>query len=509
MKQISARKIFSCLLVAGALDGGLVSLHIPATIAQAKDETKKVTLDEMWKDDSIADDLGAKKKPEKKESPKTVDTDTNFKLEVPDGSQSSLDNEIPAETTETAEENPNQDSDSKSEDEKTAESEPVERKIKPLCNRAAFKKSTLVKSGGWPGVGPFKESEQNTLIDEQNNKVEMTADGELIREASLTLVNQSNKLSGLLSLQMTTDFFLEALGASGNKIAAFNADLEQKQETLSSLSSEGKLTLNAGPYEVSIAKGQSEENQDNSSGLLISVKNTEMEPLPKAKTEDTEAKETKEPVETKVEANQTSTTDSTTEDLEPSTDSDPDEKNTIVSSSDTDTDNDTENSTDRDTDSTSVLDKPIVYNAGSSKTTVIASRPPEPAKKKDLLKEQFTTLISNWQSIKRRAVKNRQKENLSRILGGKALATQSQAIKFLLDKHRYYEMTPGTMEVTSYKALTPGKKYEVVAKISERRRYIDADNLRILKDQNTNYTVSYVVEQIRGQWLITDSKVVN
>lgn len=508
MKQISARRNFSCLLIAGALAGSVSILPIPANQLQAKAADKKVTLDEMWKDDAVGADLtkSAGKKTDKKPETKTVDTDTNFKIEIPEGVSSTTKG---SEKEEVAEE-PQEKSEEKTATEKTdsnsgqASSEP--RKIKPLCSLSELKQSTLVKDGGWPGVGPFKNQQADALLDEHNNKLEMKSEGEHVKEASLKLVNHSNNLKDLLALQMTTDFFLEALGASGNKIAAFNKDLEQKQETLSNLSAEGMLTLSAGPYEVSIAKdGNSEDTTASANGLLISVKNTELVPLVEEKPE---TKDTDSSTDTRDNTDSTSTTDSTVSEKEnPSEEKDLTPK---VSSSDSG-DNTSE-------ETESVLDKPIVYNAGSSSTTKIASRPPvgstatpgttSGADKKDLLKQQFTTLISTWQSIKRRAVKNRQKENLTRILGGKALATQSQAIKFLLEKHRYYEMTPGSMEVTSYKALTPGRKYEVVAKISERRRYIDADNLRILKDQKTNYTVSYIVEQIRGQWLITDSKVV-
>ena len=485
---------------------------------------KEVNLDEMWKDDSIeksTDDSGQVKKKTEGKSPQTVDTDTDFKIVMPEGGVDTTTTSEGEETSTEAreEESPSDEKAQEKTEENATQLPPGEKKIKPLCTTEHLKGSVFVKSGGWPGVGPFKTGDGDELVDQYKNRLQYKAEGNQIQEAQLKLANRgAGSKAGvdqLLSVQMAADFFLEALGARGSKIADFNSVLEEKQEFITDQQSNpDKLTLNAGFYEVSIEKDGSGSDGE----LTISVKNTEVYDASNKGTASDELDSN--PVDSELsqkekenenENENGNDTGDDTSDLAPNPNG-VKPKTSLASSS-----------TDSDSGSGSVLDKPITYSNVTSDDDddddddqddkLLAIKPGgdiQPgSEEKDLLKRQFINLITTWQSIKRRAVKNRQKENLTRILGGKALATQSQAIKFLLDKHRYYEMTPGTMTVESYKAITPNRKYEVVAKINERRRYIDADTLSVLKDENTNYTVSYVVEQIRGQWLITDSKVVN
>lgn len=516
MKRLSGSRLILSLSLSLSV-AGTVGFHqvcpnpgnavLAAETASSKGD-KEVNLDEMWKDDSI------KKNTEK--PTKTVDTDTDFKIVMPEGgidTTSTEETEAGEEKQESAESSKSESSltEEKSE-ESPAEIPPAEKKIKPLCTTEQLKGSVFVKSGGWPGIGPFKTGEGDELVDQYKNRLQYRSEGNQVREAQLKLVNRGTGtkagVDNLLSVQMAADFFLEALGARSSKIADFNSVLEEKQEFITDQETKSdKLTLNAGTYEVSIEKDGSGSDGE----LTISVKNTAVYEVAKVP-ETTEAKGTSSdepdsnPVNNELSEGRNeskSDTGDDTSDLSPNPNG-VKPKSTSVSSSGSD----------------SVLDRPITYGANDDDddadeddNKLIAVKPggdlQQGSEEKDLLKRQFTNLINTWQLIKRRAVKNRQRENLTRILGGKALATQSQAIKFLLDKHRYYEMTPGTMTVESYKAITPDKKYEVVAKINERRRYIDADTLSVLKDENTSYTVSYVVEQIRGQWLITDSKVVN
>lgn len=479
---------------------------LAAEAASSKGD-KEVNLDEMWKDDSI-------KKKDAEKPTKTVDTDTDFKIVMPEGG---VDTTSTEETEETEAGEEKQESAKSSENESVSEEKSegspaelpqAEKKIKPLCTTEQLKGSVFVKSGGWPGIGPFKTEEGDELVDQYKNRLQFKSEGNQVREAQLKLVNKGTGtkagVDNLLSVQMAADFFLEALGARGSKIADFNSVLEEKQEFLSDQETKSdKLTLNAGTYEVSIEKDGSSSDGE----LTIRVKNTAVYEVAKTP-ETTQVKDTSNdepdsnPVNSELSENQNKNENDTgddTSDLSPNPNGVKPRSTSATSSGPS---------------SDSVLDRPITYGADDDDDNkLIAAKPggdlQQGSEEKDLLKQQFTNLINTWQLIKRRAVKNRQRENLTRILGGKALATQSQAIKFLLDKHRYYEMTPGTMTVESYKAITPDRKYEVVAKINERRRYIDADTLSVLKDENTSYTVSYVVEQIRGQWLITDSKVVN
>lgn len=453
------------------------------------------SLNEMWKDKSILD---------KSNSAKPLDTGTDFKIEMPSASahdkstateskdnvkESTEDTEKSAIESDSSAKAPSAKAEKEEEKEKTEEAK-KEQVIKYLCTLDELKESVLVKSGGWPGVGPFKASDDstNTFLDDNDNKIELKASGNKVDQAELKLANFKGEPSDLLTLQMTTDFFLEALGAKGGKIARFNSIFEEKQNDLTN-EKEAKLTLNAGKLEVSIAKTGTESNK---SDVLISVVSTELvdkeEPKVETKTIEEPSIEPDKKIdnETKTEPKKPEATDLSAKKPDPPVN---------VNSG---------------TEKGSILDKPVSYHLKNYEKK-LATKPQDlkvaESNQPDPLKQRFSKLIENWQAVKRRAVKNRQKQNLFKILGGKALSRQSQAIKWLLDNHRYYEMTPISMNLERYKELTPKKKYEVVAKISERRKFIDANKMRILKDTTTTYTVSYIVENIRGQWLIIDSKV--
>ena len=310
--------------------------------------------------------------------------------------------------------------------------------------------------------------------DKFDNKLDLIFDGENVAKAKLKLVNRSQKASDLLSLEMTADFLLEALGAKSVKIAKFNSDFEEQQNKLKE---ENKLTLNAGKLEVSIAR---EGEKNSNSDISISVKHTEkLEEKKKAPEKEAIAENKQNDNKKKVAAT----------DLKPvETEKTPETK------------------------STSLLDQPIVYKAPKPGPLLANNPKSVPINKQngsqDTLKAEFTKLLTDWQAIKKAVYKNRQNSSLLKLLGGAALTKQSKAIKWLLDNHRYYEVTPKGLSVENYKEITPKRKYEVVAKISERRQYVDANTMHILKDINSTYKASYTIEKIRGAWIIIDSKLV-
>lgn len=327
----------------------------------------------------------------------------------------------------------------------------------PLCKLTALTSSDLIKSGGWPGVGPFAQDQgdSDVLIDEAKNKLKLKLSGEDVTHAELLLVNQSSKPSQLLALQMTANFLLEAVGAQPGKIADFNNALQKNQEKLAGSEPGTQLDLQAGTYVVQIQrKGAQEATVPGNISYLIALDNQKpviasTPPAPKDTTSFS------------VYTPPTSTT-----------------------------------STPATTPATTIAIKPAT-----------TSTPLSPKPEDDLLHRQFSNLITNWQAIKRATVKNRQAASLTRILGGRALTQQNAAIERLLNTKRFYELTPIELNVQTYREMTPGTKYEVDTFIKERRQLMNADTMKVEKDTTSGYNVIYTVEKIRGAWLITDTRM--
>lgn len=124
------------------------------------------------------------------------------------------------------------------------------------------------------------------------------------------------------------------------------------------------------------------------------------------------------------------------------------------------------------------------------------------------MKDEFVNLISNWQKIKKSAVRERQVSHLTDILSGRALARQSDAVKWLTSNHKYYEMNPRGVIVDRYTELAPGKKYAVFAQVKEGSKLIDDATGQVLKEAEDTYKVNYTVEKVGEHWFITDSSVI-
>lgn len=337
----------------------------------------------------------------------------------------------------------------------------------PLCKLSTLTNSDFVKSGGWPGVGPFtKEANaDDSLVDESKNKLKVKLSGDDVTHAELLLVNQSPKPNQMLALQMTADFLLEAVGAQAGKIADFNTALAQNQEKLST-GGEDQVSVKAGTYVVQIQKKAAQDaTVPGNISYLIALDN--QKPLvASASTPKVDTTQFTVHTPNTGSVASTNTTPTTISSVSPTTK----------------------------TPTTTTTTTPV-------KTTTPA-KPPE-----DLLHKQFSNLIYNWQQIKRAAVKTRQSSSLTRILGGKALTTQNNAIEWLLNNKKYYEMTPLELKIQTYREITPGSKYEVDTFIKERRQLMNANTLKAEKDTTSSYNVTYTVEKIRGAWLITDTRM--
>lgn len=315
-----------------------------------------------------------------------------------------------------------------------------------------------MKSGGWPGVGPFsKDNGKDTdLVDESKNRLKLQLSGEDVTHAELLVVNQSTKPSQLLALQMTADFLLEACGAPSGRIADLNNSLEQNHGKLIATANDtapgDPVSIKAGTYLVSIQRRPpGDQTVPGNTSYLIAVDNQK----PQAVVASSDIGSTVKPAESTFNSNFT--------------------VKTLTTGSQT----------------------------ATAKTTTPALKPPD-----DALRTQFTNLIQGWQQVKRNAVKSRQTANLTRILGGTALSVQNKAITWLLEKRLYYEMTPLEMKVKSYSPIVPHVKYEVDCFIKERQQLMSADTMKPVKELvEKSSNVIYTVEKIRGVWLITNTRM--
>ncbi len=342
----------------------------------------------------------------------------------------------------------------------------------PLCNLETFKSSDFVRSGGWPGVGPFNATLRtaNEMKDGQDNHLMLKVDNQKVTEAELCLVKQPNASSNFINIEMTTDYFLEALGVKPGKISDFNKELEKSKAEV--VKEEVKtLSLPAGKYQVSIAAPTEDD----------------LTSLPPDKKE-------KIALVIKVSSRDAST-DIIKEHAAQAVDTTPDEP---VSEPPT-----------RVAAATPPRTQPPVKPPVKTLVKPPAASVQTPPPSSDPLKNQFVELLRNWQTIKKTAVRNRATGELSEVLSGEALKKQTGAIKYLMSQHKYYEMTSKGVNVSKIQELTPGKKYACFAQVREYRRFIDDTTGQVLKEGEDTYNVNYTIEKIDDKYFISDSTVIS
>ncbi len=347
----------------------------------------------------------------------------------------------------------------------------------PLCTVDAFKGSDFVKSGGWPGVGPFNLTLKvpNEMKDAQDNHLRLKVDDQKVTEAELCLVKQPNASSNFINIQMTTDYFLEALGVKPGRISDFNKELEKSKAEV--VKDEVRpLSLPAGKYQVSIAAPTDEDlssiPQDKKEKIALVIKVSSRDASP-----DT------------LKAHSSASVDTSSDDA---TEQPPVRVATVPAVT------------------APPVRTPVKTPATTVKTPPAAtSTPPATHSSTDTLKSAFTELLKKWQTVKKVAVRNRTTGELSEVLAGKALEKQTGAIKYLMTTHKYYDMTSRGVTVNRYQELTPGKKYACFALVKEFRRFVDDTTGQVLKDAEDTYNVNYTIEKIDDKWFITDSAVIN
>lgn len=331
-----------------------------------------------------------------------------------------------------------------------------------MCSLTDFKNSSLITKGGWPGVGPFKPDGANDFSDDRQNRVHVDLSSDQITRAEMTLASKQlsgNQQKDVLDMQMNIDFLLEAVGIKARKIQDLNSEIEKHKEALLK-NDQNPLNLVAGRYSVNIEK----RSGSGGSGLdyVVVVNSLDAD---KKIIKQHSLSETKPPS-----ANQ--------------------DARYIYQ--------DTSNKVDTSSKPARIAMKPpVVTSVDHSVTATSASKP------------QFAAVIGGWQKVKRGAVKNRQTEDLSSILSGKALVRQMDAIKWLVTNKKFYDMTPKGVTVDQFTEIVPSKKYAVLAQVREAYRFIDEPTGHVIKEVDDVNRVNYTIEKIDGKWLITDSSLLS
>jgi hypothetical protein len=280
----------------------------------------------------------------------------------------------------------------------------------------------------------------------------------------------------LLKLQISTDFLLEGLGAKQAKIHEFNLEFEKAMTRLKG-SIAAPLNLPSGALVVSLTSLPEAERADSlpqKQSFRVRVVAQDM---------------------TKAAALANSTNVNTLNTIPRTNEPGPadatmtggdHESNEIATSAGT----------------TFSTTGPSVTGTETNKAT------PSTLPANEKLKQEFLQVIQNWQNIKKKAVRQGQTNDLGSALAGKALARQTDAVKWLSANHKYYDMTPKGASVEHVAELVAEKKYSVAAQVKENTKYVDEKSGQLLKESNDTYHVLYIVEKIGGHWLITDFSII-
>ncbi len=317
----------------------------------------------------------------------------------------------------------------------------------PMCSLDDFKGSQFVARGAWPGIGPFTGASNGEFSDAGQNLIKLDLTANQINKAELGMARSGGDTVGkdFLDIEMTTDFLLEALGAKPAKIAEFNVDLEKNRDKV--MASKSGQSFCAGRYQVNIDRTRRAAPYS----CLIVVNSLDAN---KATLKEHSVKEEGRP--TKV------------------------------------------------TSFVPVATPPPV--APPIKRT--AAPPPASAAINpsiDPRRDEFAEVIRSWQNLKKVAVKKRDTATLADVLAGRALARQTDAVKWLVTNKKYYDMNPRGVVVDKYQEQVPGKKYIVLAQVREFSKFIDEPTGQVLKEVDDKYTVNYTIEKVGDRWMITDS----
>lgn len=346
-------------------------------------------------------------------------------------------------------------------------SDEVKKTVKPGGSTIdSFKHSALMQGGTWPGIGPFrKDSDALQFTDSENNQIKLFAADEKVIGAQLDLATKP--AGDFAGTEMTTDFLLEALGTRPATIYAFNKELEKAKPKVG----KGLTKFSAGQFLISIQNKLSD-----TCALRIQVNNKNAGDI---------------------QSNQVSTQSSET-----STDQ-AQEVPVKSAAPSLSTGGNVTKITVRDT-------KSGIKTAGAAPVQKTQPKTNAAQANSDLnpLHDTFKDLIQKWQQIKKTAVKDRDTSALSTVLIGRALARQTDGIRWLKDNKKYYEMEPRDVEIGHYTELVKDKKYLVSCKIKEASKFYDQSRKTLLRDAVDTYDVNYTIEKAGDHYVISDSAMV-
>lgn len=320
----------------------------------------------------------------------------------------------------------------------------------PMCTLDDFQKSTLAQKGGWPGIGPFKSAEGNPLelSDPSDNRLRLQVAGQQVTAAELTIQKQKASNQDFLDLEMATDFLMEAVGVKGKKIAGLNSEMEKNKQSILLKSDKSPLSLNAGRFMVYIQRQQPSPADKISYSIRVNSRDVNKDVLKQHST--AQGGQGSAPI--------------------------PGSEGTVAAAT------------------------PEPKGTESADTASSTAG--------DALKSRFVDVIKNWQKVKKGVVRNRNIEELSAALHGRALQRQTDAVKWLITNHKYYDMTPLGVVVYRYSELAAGTKYSVISQVKESSKLMDEASGKVLKETSDTYKVNYTIEKVGDKWLITDSAIV-
>jgi len=344
--------------------------------------------------------------------------------------------------------------------------------IAPLCTIDSFARSTLVQTGAWANVGPFKMSEggASQLVDDAKNSIKLKAN----RQQKITgveMVLKGRPAHDFMSVEMATDFLLEALGSKPGRLSELNTQLEGMKSKLLKQGT-GEQNFNAGRYLIAI-------KPLTPASLGISVSNA-----------DASAEAIKD--------HSQNTTDLAA--VENSEEDNADIRRRVMAM---------------------IHKGPEAQRRDDSQTTPKTTRKTTPARdtavsdetpdvsSPDSTKDTLSKLLQNWQQIKKVAVKTRDTKGLSKVLAGNALSKQTKGVKWLADNHKYYDTTPLSIDILKYTEVTKGTKYIVTARVKEASKFYDDGQSTPLRTSEDSYNVNYTVDKVGDHFVISDSAMVD
>ncbi|MBS1953530.1 MAG: DUF4101 domain-containing protein [Cyanobacteria bacterium SZAS-4] len=385
----------------------------------------------------------------------------------------------------------------------------------PLCSVDSLKQSALIKTGGWPGIGPFK-GDGNEYVDAGQNRLKLESSKDKITSAELRLTNQ-NKNTAIFNLEMSADFLLESLGAKEARISDFNGQLEKSRAQLLQSSEATPLNLTAGSYLVYMHPEVDKAADKYSFVIKVSSKDASSDLI---KRHSSGALASANPP-------SATQTDTTTENGW-----DTSSKTTPTATTPTKTTRTTMSTTpglNFGIETPKTVTVPATTTAKTTPTKIASATPPrttpsstkpetstestEPSTPDETsapasLKDTFRDVIFSWQKLKKVAVRQRDISELSTVLSGRALVRQSDAIKWLQTNKKYYDMNPKSVVVDRYTETIKGQKYAVYAQVKESSKYMDEPTGQVIKDSEDTYNVNYTIEKSGDKWLISDSAIV-